>query len=155
PVEPRWNRASSHQELRPLRRSPRVASFRLRLHEALRDASPRLSETPVLRLSDGFLLRRTVESTETQHEVTRVNADHLALRKSLRDDSERATIVRIVEGRDDDGRRADVEVRVACRKAQAVEHDRLRHRQVNHVEAATASIARAFEPLACLREDAV
>src|SRR5439155_19253618 len=68
-----------------------------------------------------LLLRHAVQRAEAEHEVAGVDADHRPRRKESGEDGERLPVADVVEGRDEDRRVGDIEVRVARRQPLAAE----------------------------------
>src|SRR5688500_5846013 len=79
------------------------------------------------RTDERLLLRRAMQRTEAEHQIARVDADDLATRKQVCDDTECDAILRITKGGDQHGVRRYVEVCITGRQALFCEHHRCRH----------------------------
>src|SRR5208337_5391588 len=65
------------------------------------------------RRAHGFLLGEAVQGAQAPDKIHRVDPDDGAPGEEIGDDAERLTVVRIVEGGNEDGAVGDVEVRIA------------------------------------------
>jgi len=102
-----------------------------------------------------LLLGQAMEGAEAPDEVHGVNADDRAIGKQFRQRAKRDAVFRIVEGRDQHCRVGDIKVGVAGRQALAVEAERRRHRERNHLYPRTVFQAHSFKPFAIFLEDRV
>src|SRR5262249_25631298 len=80
-----------------------------------------------------FLLAAAVDRPEPMNHGGSPNTDHTAAGKTLLEDLERAAVISVTEGRNNDGVVTDVEVGVACRKARIAIADTAGHRQRNDI----------------------
>ncbi len=96
-----------------------------------------------------------MDGPEPPDEIHRVDADDRAIGEELAEDAEGEPVFRVVEGRDEDGRVADVEVRVGGREAPPVEEKRRGHRDKGDFDLRAILEPQALEPLAVLLEGGV
>ena len=78
-----------------------------------------------------LLLRKAMQCSQAPYEIHGVNPDHWPAGK-FSQDAQRDSVVRIVEGRNEDGGVTDIEVRIARGKAPTLEVNRGRHGQRDH-----------------------
>ena len=79
-----------------------------------------------------------MERAQAEHQVAAIDADDLARRKQLRERVERGAVVRIVERGNQDETVRDIEIRVAGRKALAIEVNRRGHGKRRNAQAGAA-----------------
>src|ERR1035437_8247132 len=91
--------------------------------------------------SNWLLLREAVQRAEAPDQIHGGYADDGTVAEQPAQNAERHAVVRVVEGRDDDGGVADVKIRVARRQPHAVKIKRRRHRQLHDF-----GLAAIFEP---------
>src|SRR5437879_7392538 len=99
-----------------------------------------------------LLLCQAVDRSQSPHQIRRVNSYDRPIRDQLREHAERRAVLRIVEGRHQDGPVRDVEVRVARGETLPGEIERSGHREVDHLDLATVFESHPLQALAIFLE---
>src|ERR1035437_5022884 len=98
----------------------------------------------------GFLLGEAVEGAEAPDQVDGVDADDFAVGEAGGDDVERAAVIRIIEGGDQDQVVGDVEVGVAGREALTFEDHGRGHGEFDDLEGLVLEVAGGAEAVEVL-----
>src|SRR5439155_13100265 len=112
----------------------------------------RLPTADCLPLDRRLLQGEAVQSAQAPHEVHGVDADHGPVGNQLGERAQRDAVLRIVEGRDQDGGVRDVEVRVARGQALAVKVQGRGHGQRDNLDPRAILEPHALESFPVLLE---
>src|SRR5882672_10394915 len=81
-----------------------------------------------------LLLSETMQGAQPPHEIDGVDPYDRSVIDQVRKDAERYAVLRVVEGRHQDGAVRDVEVRIARGETLSLEGERSGHREIDHLD---------------------